>query len=112
MLQVQFIRSNTFRWALAVAAVLAIFIIALFGFIYVKIDHYLIHRSDRMIMTQADFIASLPPEHRPRAIQDHLEQDSRGKFSLPGCLIRQVNRLRVISSACQKRFGLTPPRKA
>ncbi|WP_245286644.1 hypothetical protein [Bradyrhizobium sp. ARR65] len=53
----QFIRSNTFRWALAVAAVLAVFIIALFGFIYVKIDHYLIERSDRMIMTQVDFIA-------------------------------------------------------
>ncbi len=57
VLQVQFIRSNTFRWALAVAAVLAVFIIALFGFIYVKIDHYLIERSDRMIMTQVDFIA-------------------------------------------------------
>ena len=56
MLQVQFIRSNTFRWALAVAAVLAFFIIALFGFIYVKIDNYLIERSDRMIMTQVDFI--------------------------------------------------------
>jgi signal transduction histidine kinase len=109
MLQVQFIRSNTFRWALAVAAVLAIFIIALFGFIYVKIDHYLIDRSDRMIMTQADFIASLPPEHRPRAIQDHLDQDSRkvqfaGLFDptgnpLAGNLERVPDALRVDAPA-------------
>jgi len=55
-------RSNTFRWASAVAAVLAVFVIALFGFIYWKIDHYLIARSDRMVLSQADFIAGLPPE--------------------------------------------------
>lgn len=41
MRQPQFIRSNTFHWALAVAAVLAIFVIVLFGFIYWKIDDYL-----------------------------------------------------------------------
>jgi signal transduction histidine kinase len=109
MLQVQFIRSNTFRWALAVAAVLAVFIIALFGFIYVKIDHYLIERSDRMIMTQVDFIASLPPEHRIRAIQDHLDQDSRkvqfaGLFDptgnpLAGNLQRVPDALRVDAPA-------------
>jgi signal transduction histidine kinase len=109
VLQVQFIRSNTFRWALAVAAVLAVFIIALFGFIYVKIDHYLIERSDRMIMTQVEFIASLPSEHRARAIQDHLDQDSRkvqfaGLFDptggrLAGNLERVPDALRVDAPA-------------
>jgi signal transduction histidine kinase len=92
MLQVQFIRSNTFRWALAVAVVLAVFIIALFSFIYVKIDDYLIERSDRMITTQVDFIASLPPEHRIGAIQDHLEQDSR-KVQFAGLFDPTGNRL-------------------
>jgi signal transduction histidine kinase len=92
VLQVQFIHSNTFRWALAVAVVLAVFIIALFGFIYVKIDHYLIERSDGMIMTQLDFIASLPPEHRIRAIQDHLDQDSR-KVQFAGLFDPTGNRL-------------------
>jgi signal transduction histidine kinase len=109
VLQVQFTRSSTFRWALAVAAVLAIFIIALFGFIYTKIDHYLIARSDHMIMTQVDFIASLPPEHRISAIEYHLGQDSRnvqfaGLFDargnrLAGNLERMPDALRVDAAA-------------
>src|SRR5882757_7179832 len=49
MRQPQFVRSTTFRWALAVAGVLAIFVIVLFGFIYWKTDSYLIVRSDRKI---------------------------------------------------------------
>jgi signal transduction histidine kinase len=78
MLQVGFIRSNTFRWASAVAGVLAVFVIVLFGFIYWKIDHYLIARSDRMITLQIRFFAELPPGRRINAIEDHLGQDSRG----------------------------------
>jgi signal transduction histidine kinase len=77
MLQVGFIRSNTFRWAAAVAGVLAAFVIVLFGFIYWKIDHYLIARSDHMIALQIRYIAELPPERRINAIEDHLGEDSR-----------------------------------
>ena len=109
MLQVQFIRSNTFRWALAVAAVLAAFVIALFGFIYVKIDDYLITRSDRMILVQVDFIAVLPPEQRISAIEDHLKEDSRGvQFAglfdpkggrLAGNLARVPEQLRINAPA-------------
>jgi len=77
MLQVGFIRSNTFRWASAVAGVLAVFVVVLFGFIYWKIDQYLITRSDRMIAQQIRYIAELPPERRINAIEDHLAQDSR-----------------------------------
>jgi hypothetical protein len=124
MLQVQFIRSNTFRWAAAVAAVLAVFIIALFGFIYWKIDHYLIMRSDRMLMTQIDFIASLPSEHRISAIEDHLRQDSRnvqfaGMFDpagsrLAGNLARIPEALRIDAAvqsvkATRTRTGLGDP---
>lgn len=78
MRQLQFIRSNTFRWASAVAAVFAVFVIALFGFIYWDIDAYLIARSDRMINTQLNFMATLPQGRRIDAISDHLGQDSRG----------------------------------
>ncbi|WP_454626107.1 ATP-binding protein [Bradyrhizobium cenepequi] len=76
--QWQFIRSNSFRWALAVAGVLAVFMIALFGFIYFKIDSYLIDRTDRMITRQIAFMAMLPMERQLNAIDDHLRQDSRG----------------------------------
>ncbi|QOZ10529.1 ATP-binding protein [Bradyrhizobium sp. CCBAU 51765] len=78
MRQIQFIRSNTFLWAAAIAATLALFVAALFGFIYWKIDDYLIMRSDRMIATQLNFMAELPPGRLIDAISDHLKQDSRG----------------------------------
>jgi signal transduction histidine kinase len=78
MCQLQFIRSNTFRWASAVAAVFAAFMIVLFGFIYWKIDGYLITRSDRMIAQQLNFMAALPRDRRADAISDHLGQDSQG----------------------------------
>src|SRR6266481_7020744 len=78
MRQPQFIRSNTFRWALAVAGVFAVFVIVLFGFIYWQADQYLIARSDRMIASQLNVIAGLPNERRLDWINEHLEQDSRG----------------------------------
>src|SRR5438105_12965568 len=76
--QAHIIRSNTFRWALAVAGVFAIFVIVLFGFIYWQADQYLIARSDKMIGSQLHFIVGLPSERRLEAINDHLKQDSRG----------------------------------
>jgi signal transduction histidine kinase len=78
MRQTQFMHSNTFHWALAVAGMFAIFVIVLFGFIYWKTDDYLIARSDRMIATQLNFMAGLPSERRLDAIDQHLKQDSRG----------------------------------
>jgi signal transduction histidine kinase len=78
MRQPQFIRSTTFHWALAVAAVFAIFVIVLFGFIYWKTDDYLVARSDKMIARQLNFIAALPGDRRIDAIDQHLKEDSRG----------------------------------
>ena len=74
----QFIRSNTFHWAAALAALFAAFVTILFGFIYFKIDDYLIARSDGMITTQVNFFAALPPDRRTGALDDHLGQDPRG----------------------------------
>ena len=78
MRQPQFMRSTTFHWALAVAGVLAIFVIVLFGFIYWKTDEYLIARSDTMIARQLNYIAGLPSGRQLDAIDQHLKQDSRG----------------------------------
>src|SRR6202795_3445932 len=78
MRQPQFIRSNTFHWALTVAAVFAIFVIVLFGFIYWKTDDYLVARSDAMIARQLDFITALRADRRVEAIDQHLFEDSRG----------------------------------
>jgi len=92
MRQLQLIRSNTFRWASAVAAVFAVFMIVMFGFIYWKIDGYLIARSDRMIAQQLNFIAVLRQDRRVGAISDHLDQDSRG-VQYAGLFDSAVNRL-------------------
>src|SRR5271154_5320850 len=79
MRQPQIIRSNTFRWALAVAGVLAVFVMALFAFIYWKTDHYLVARSDAMIASQLNYVAGLPNEREQLdALDQHLKQDSRG----------------------------------
>src|SRR6202051_3149118 len=71
----QFIHSNTFHWTLAVAAVFAVFVILLFGFIYWKIDDYLTARSDRVITVELDGIAGLSPECRPEATDGKLRTD-------------------------------------
>jgi signal transduction histidine kinase len=78
MRQPQFIRSNTFHWALMVAGVFAVFVIVLFGFIYWKIDDYLTERSDRVISVELDSISGLSPERRLQAIDEKLRQDPRG----------------------------------
>jgi len=74
----QILSSNTFRWALAVAGVFAVFVIVLFGFIYWQADRYLIARSDKLIGSQLNFIAGLPSERRLDAIDDQLKPDTRG----------------------------------
>jgi signal transduction histidine kinase len=76
--QALFIRTSTFRWALAVAGVFAVFVTALFGFIYWQTDNYLVARSDRMIASQLNFIAGLPNDRLLDAIDQNLKQDSRG----------------------------------
>src|SRR6266478_2060422 len=74
----QFLYSSTFHWALMVAGVFAVFVIVLFGFIYVKTDNYLVGRSDRAITSQLKVFAALSSQRRLEAIDEHLRQDSRG----------------------------------
>jgi signal transduction histidine kinase len=78
MRQPQFIHSNPFHWALMVAAVFAVFVMVLFGFIYWQIDDYLTARSDRVITVELDGIAALSPDRRLEAIDEKLRRDPRG----------------------------------
>ena len=106
MHRAQLIRSGTFLWALAVAAAFALFVVALFAFIYWKLDDYLVARSDRMITTQIHFIADLPPARRISAIADHLDQDSRG-VQYAGLFDAAGTRLPATSTTCRARSGST-----
>jgi signal transduction histidine kinase len=77
MRHLQFLRSNTFHWAFMVAGVLAAFILVLFGFIYFKIDDYLINRADKVIVGHMEGMAVLSPERRRLAVEERLQQDAR-----------------------------------
>jgi signal transduction histidine kinase len=61
-----------------VAGVFAVFIMVLFGFIYWKIDDYLVQRSDRVITVELEGISGLSPQRRLEAIDEKLRQDPRG----------------------------------
>jgi hypothetical protein len=75
-----------------VAGIFAALVVALLGFVYLKIKADLTMRSDRMIASQMDAFAALSPERRLDAISDHLKQDPRrvelaGLFGSNGRLI-------------------------
>jgi signal transduction histidine kinase len=74
----QFIFSTTFRWALTVAGILAIFVTLLFAFIYWKTDKYLVARSDSMIIGTMNIVAAVPEQERKLiAVNQHLKEDPR-----------------------------------
>jgi signal transduction histidine kinase len=71
----EFTRSTTLRWTLLVAGIFAAFTVALLGVVYLKTKHDLTMRSDRVIGSQMNAFADLPPERRLDAINAHLKQD-------------------------------------
>ena len=71
----EFARSTTLRWTLLVAALAAIYIVALLGFVYLKTKDDLTMRSDRIVASQIGVLANLSPERRPDAINEDLKQD-------------------------------------
>ena len=81
MRQAQFLRSNTFYWALVVAAVFAVFVTGLFGIIYWRIGDYLTARGDRVVAAQLYGIASLPPGRRRDAVDERLKQDQGAQLA-------------------------------
>jgi signal transduction histidine kinase len=79
----EFTRSTTLRWTLLVAGIFAAFIVVLLGFIYLKTRDDLTTRSDRMIASQMNLFAALPPARRLDAIDELLKQDP-GRVVLAG----------------------------
>jgi signal transduction histidine kinase len=85
----EFTNSTALRWTSLVAAILAAFIVALLGFVYVATKDDLTMRSDHLIASQIGVFAGLSPERRLDAISEHLKQDPAhvriaGLFDLNG----------------------------
>src|ERR1700760_2181787 len=85
----EFTRSTTLRWTMLVAGMVAVFTVALLGFVYLKTMRDLTARTDRVIALQMEALAALPPRQRIDAIDEGLKQDlSRirlvGLFGLHG----------------------------
>jgi len=70
--------ASTFQWMSALAGIFAVVVTLLFGFTYWKIDDYLVARTDRLITGQLQYFATLSPDRRINAIEDHIGEDSRG----------------------------------
>jgi signal transduction histidine kinase len=71
----EFARSTTLRWSALVAGIFATFTVALLGFVYLKTEHDLTLRSDRMIALQMGMLVGLPPGRMLEAINEGLKQD-------------------------------------
>ena len=83
MQRAEFMRSTTLRRTFLVAGIVAAFIVALLGFVYLKTEDDLTMRSDRVIAAQMAVLADLSPERRLDAINEHLKQDP-GRVQLAG----------------------------
>jgi hypothetical protein len=75
MQRAELMHSTTLRRTFLVAGMVAAFIGALLGFVYLKTKADLTIRSDRMIASQIGVFAELSPARRLDAINQHLKQD-------------------------------------
>src|SRR5262245_20186137 len=71
----EFACSTTLRWTLLVAGIVAGFIVALLGFVYLKTKDDLTVRSDRVIATRLGVLADLPAAQMLDAINVDLKLD-------------------------------------
>jgi hypothetical protein len=83
MQRAEFMHSTALRRTFLVAGIVAAFIVALLGFVYLKTEDDLTMRSDRVIASQMAVLADLSPERRLDAINEHLKQDP-GRVQLAG----------------------------
>jgi signal transduction histidine kinase len=73
-----FVRTTTFRWALAVASMFALYMLVLFAVIYWRTGYYLTARTDAVITKQAQVFAAGTLDEQLIAIDQLLRQDPRG----------------------------------
>jgi signal transduction histidine kinase len=72
-----FTRTTTFRWTLAVAGAFVLGILVLFAFVYWQAAEYLTSTVDRALTADLRLLASDTPERRLAAIEARLRTDSR-----------------------------------
>jgi len=73
-----FTRTTTFRGAVAVAGMFAIYMLLLFAVIYWQTGRYLMARSDAVVKMQARVFAAASADERLIAVDQLLQQDPRG----------------------------------
>jgi signal transduction histidine kinase len=92
MRPLDFIRSTTFRWTVAVAGMFAVFLVALFGFMYWRTEQFLLTRTDAVIAMQTQVFLSAPPDRQLEMLdrlprQDPLNVEYAGLFTAQGTRI-------------------------
>lgn len=88
----EFIRSTTFRWAIAVAAAFVASTLILFGFVYWQTSAYLTVRIDSLIIGELAGIASEPREQRRLLVDSRLKGDPR-RIKLAGLFAADGRRI-------------------
>jgi signal transduction histidine kinase len=88
----EFTRTTTFRWALIVAGIFALYIVLLFGIIYWRTELYLTARSDAVVTMQAQVFAAATTQERLIAIEQLLRQDPR-RVQHAGLFTREGHRI-------------------
>jgi signal transduction histidine kinase len=73
----EFVRTTTFRWAIAVATMFAVYMLVLFAVIYWRTGDYLTARSDAVVSMQAHVISVGTLGEQLIAIDQLLKQDPR-----------------------------------
>jgi hypothetical protein len=96
----EFTHSTTLRWTFLATTIVAAFVGALLGFIYLQTKADLTIRSDRMIASQIGVFAELSPERRLDAINEHIKQDP-GRVQLAGLFGSNGRRVAGNLEACQ-----------
>src|SRR6516165_9713354 len=92
MRPLDFIRSTTFRWTVAVAGMFAVFLVALFGFMYWRTEQFLLTRTDAVIAMQTQVLLSAPPNRQLEMLDrlprhDPLNVEYAGLFTAQGTRI-------------------------
>ncbi len=75
---IEFVRSTTFRWALAIAGAFALSSAILFGFVYWRTADYLTRRFDSLITGESTLIITQPRPLRISLLDSRLRSDPRG----------------------------------
>jgi signal transduction histidine kinase len=92
MRPLDFVRSTTFRWTVAVAGMFAVFLVALFAFMYWRTEQFLLSRTDAVIAMQTQVFLSAPSDRRLDML-DRLPQHDPLNVEFAGLFTPQGKRI-------------------